>query len=79
MVPVGNKAKRLSLVNDTTKAIHHHEVHGKVKLVKGQKKLTFSATQKEPSKKKGKSDNGENLNSSYSAVQLKKAQIVIIL
>ena len=54
MVPVGNKAKRLSLVNDTTKTIHHHEVHGKVKLVKGQKKLTFSATQKEPSKKKEK-------------------------
>ena len=54
MVPVGNKAKRLSLVNDTTIAIHHHEVHGKVKLGKGQKKLTFSATQKDPSKKKVK-------------------------
>ena len=24
MVPAGNKAKRLSLVNHTTKTIHHH-------------------------------------------------------
>ena len=52
MIPVGNKAKRLSLVNDTTKAIHHHEVHGNAKLVKGQKMLTFSAAQKKPSKKR---------------------------
>ena len=26
-VPVGNKAKRLSLVNHTTKAVHHHHHH----------------------------------------------------
>ena len=27
MVPAGNKAKRLSSVNHTTKAIHHHHHH----------------------------------------------------
>ena len=33
---------------------HCKEVHGKAKLVKGQKMLTFSATQGGPSKKKVK-------------------------
>ena len=37
--------------------------------MKGQKTLAFSTTQEEPPKK-AKSDNGENLISSYSAVQL---------
>ena len=27
MVPAGNKAKRLSSVNHTTKTIHHHHIH----------------------------------------------------
>ena len=27
MIPAGKKAKRLSLVNHTTKAIHHHHHH----------------------------------------------------
>ena len=27
MVPAGNKANRLSLVNHTTKTIHHHHKH----------------------------------------------------
>ena len=27
MVPAGNKAERLSLVNHTTEAIHHHHHH----------------------------------------------------
>ena len=27
MVPAGNKAKRLSSVNHTTKTIHHHHHH----------------------------------------------------
>ena len=27
MVPAGNKAKRLSVVNHTTKTIHHHQSH----------------------------------------------------
>ena len=27
MVPAGNKAKRLSLVNQTTKTIHYHHHH----------------------------------------------------
>ena len=27
MVPAGNKVKRLSSVNDTTKTIHHHHHH----------------------------------------------------
>ena len=27
MVPVGNKAKRLSFVNHTKKTIHHHDHH----------------------------------------------------
>ena len=48
------------------------EVHGKAKLVKVQKTLTFSTTQKEPPKK-GKIDNGESLDSSCSAVQLKES------
>ena len=37
--------------------------------MKGQKTLTFSTTQGESPKKKAKSDNGENLNSSYSTIQ----------
>ena len=45
------------------------EVHGKARLVKGQKTLIFSTTQQEPPKK-GKSNNGENLDSSCSVVQL---------
>ena len=53
------------------KAILH--VHGKAKLVKGQKTLTFSTTQEEPPKKKGKSDNGENLDTSCSVVQAKES------
>ena len=48
------------------------EVHEKAKLVKGQKTQTFSTTQEEP-QKKAKSDNGENLGSSYSAVQLEES------
>ena len=51
---------------------HCKEVHEKAKLVKGQKTLTFSTTQEEP-QKKAKGDNGENLSSSYSAVQLKES------
>ena len=35
--------------------------------------LTFSTTQEEPIKEKAKSDNGENLNSSYCAVQLEES------
>ena len=30
MVPAGNKAKRLSSVNHTTKTIHHHHHHSNV-------------------------------------------------
>ena len=37
---------------------HCKEMHGKAKLVKSQKKLTFRTTNEEPPKKKGKSDNG---------------------
>ena len=51
---------------------HYKEVHGKAKLGKSQKTLTFSTTQEEP-QKKVKGDNGENLNSSYSAVQLEES------
>ena len=46
---------------------HCKEVQEKAKLVKGQKTLTFSTTQKE-SPKKGKNDNEENLDSSCSVV-----------
>ena len=49
------------------------EVHEKAKLVKGQKTLTFSTTHEELPKKKVKSDSGENLNFSYSAVQLEES------
>ena len=35
--------------------------------------LTFSTTQEEHIKEKAKSDNGENLNSSYSTVQLEES------
>ena len=51
---------------------HCKEVQEKVKLVKGQKTLTFSTTQKE-SPKKGKNDNEENLDSSCSVVQLEES------
>ena len=53
--------------------LKHHckEVHGKAKLVKDQKTLTFSTTQEEPPKK-DKRDNGENLDCSCSVVQLEK-------
>ena len=51
---------------------HCKEVHEKPKLVTGQKTLAFSTTQEEP-QKKAKSDNGENLSSSYSAVQLEES------
>ena len=36
---------------------HYKEVHGKEKLVKDKKTLTFSMNKEEPPKKKGKSDN----------------------
>ena len=52
---------------------HCKEVHEKAKLVKGQKTLTFSTTHEELPKKKVKSDSGENLNFSYSAVQLEES------
>ena len=51
---------------------HCKEVQEKAKLVKGQKTLTFSTTQKE-SPKKGKNDNEENLDSSCSVVQLEES------
>ena len=51
---------------------HCKEVDEKAKLVKGQKTLTFSTTQEE-SQKKAKGDNGENLSSSYGAVQLEES------
>ena len=51
---------------------HCKEVQEKAKLVKGQKTLTFSTTQKE-SPKKGKNNNEENLDSSCSVVQLEES------
>ena len=45
MVPAGNKAKRLSLVNHTAKTIHHHHYHHHhhAKIVKAFKPLTVFA------------------------------------
>ena len=48
------------------------EIHGKAKLLKGQKTLTFSTAQEEPLKK-GKNDNGENLDSSCSVLQVEES------
>ena len=39
MVPAGNKAKRLSWVNHTTKAIHHH-LHQKIQNFEKMKKTS---------------------------------------
>ena len=35
MVPAGNKAKRLSSVNHTTKTIHHHHHHQRTLVLRG--------------------------------------------
>ena len=48
---------RLLLKLDYNLKQHCREVHGKAKLVKGQKRLTFSTTKEEPPKQEGKSDN----------------------
>ena len=63
MVPTGNKAKRLSSVNDTTKTIHHHHHHCKfiispsTKAYLGPVKTSIRSSQRRCSIKKGVLEN----------------------
>ena len=50
MVPAGNKAKRLLLVNHTTKTIHHHHHHHHQESLTVRSDISFKLKHKSPEK-----------------------------
>ena len=53
---------------------HRQEVHGKARLVKDQKRWRSVRLRKNLQRRKGKHDNGENLDSSCSDVQAEESE-----